>query len=379
MKLLYVKAELITVEFENAANSRTKSNIVTAEAVDITNDISAQLPFRGWRRRVGLPPDSYAVSHRFSANAALNITVRITPAGLDFEIEGSGIQGQFGPLLWKKGGWTSLGAPQLLPNIVPLGNLPQSAGISKGSISWKINTKCCQNPVVLFSTATIPEKSGEHEIFRTFLATNSWEGALSSPSLVRMRKIGGMAEGLTTEGTVIDKLVDEWPFVPGPVGQEGSDWRIFLDKEADCDDHCDCLHDALKLFGLKIERLKIFASTADNSCLIGETKEIEVMINGKLEKVEAILIFGTLAGGVPGEKASDRGGNRHQGVLRKDGVYINIYGGKFKKPNSCAMFNALTGPGNMFKAQYWVYAKEPGSQVLFIHSTESIPNLTCNQ
>jgi len=211
MTLVYVKAELLEVEFARAQQSLpTKKNILTDEILSHVPDGNFFVPpFRGWQK-VGSQINNFPVAHTFTGESPLlHVTVRITPPGMPFLIEGAGLPGRDGSLKWKRENQSSTGMAQEL-DMTPAdgGMLIASAGITVGSISWLIKTKPCPlaPPLTLF---TEPGCSGPHEIFRVFGKINPVSPVMNHPvppSVCRMRTVCGMAEGKTTEMAATEAL-----------------------------------------------------------------------------------------------------------------------------------------------------------------------------
>ncbi len=377
MKLVYVKAELLYVLFVNAhTKGAAGANIVRDEAASYVEDGMA-FPFKGWRRKPDGTGECFPVAHTFTDDVTLNVQVRITPAGLSFEITGQGLAGQFGgALLWKRIGLSSIGAPQLVPNLMPIGKLPQSAGISKGNIGWRIKVMCCTNPVVPFETSTIPEKSGEHEIFRTFNLPNIAVPDVAPPTLIRLRAVCGFAEGATTGLEAVHKLSQQWPFVPvGPgYDPEGSDWRIFEGKPGDCDDHSVSFIQGVKLLGLAGVYVKINATT-DGTCADDEQTKT-VIVEGI--EVTAVLMFGTRAGAY-GDTGAQVGINAYQGVAHTEGLFWNIYSkanDRVQRDTACKMYRYVVQ--SVLRFQYWFVPSSELADYVVFEAQQIPPAGTCD-
>lgn len=361
MTLVYVKAELLQVEFVNAASNGTKRNILTDEPTKFIPNGARynplNRPLRGW---MAAGPINNPVAVPFSKKLTLSVTVEVTPAKISFAIRGQGIPNQFGDLIWNKLQVIADGKPQVLV-MEPAGDLPQSVGITKGSINWEITAAPCPRHITL---KTIPDKSGEHEIFRTLGETNP-PGIQFEPaeaSIARMRKICTIASGKENRLDVMNALNQNWPKRgkgKPPKGTQGNlEWRVFDGFDGDCFACAVSFSQACLLLGIGVSYKKI-CGAFDNNCL-DPLKRKDAIING--EKKVVTLLFATEFGKL-GEIGNGPLYNEFQTMAyfeEKSGDKIKIEYWDVNSTNkvyasSCDAFNAITNKdAPVFKAQYWV-------------------------
>ena len=381
MTLVYVKAELLEVEFERAHDTLQKKNILTDEST--THEVDGNLfnpPFRGWAR-AGNTTHNFPVAHSFDETPWLTVKINITPQGIPFRIEGDGLAGEGGALKWKKDNLTSAGTPQLIDRIVTVGTkrFAQSAGITKGSIKWKVIAKPCANSTNTLGVTPAPDASGEHEIFRVFAKPNSAPVGVAfepaAPSVRRMRTVCGWAEGKATPLLAVEALHSAWTVNFG--SELENDWKILDGASGDCDDHVTTFVQGCLMLGIPGWVRGIYATT-DPACLDIQPKEITINVNGVDVVVVLNLYFATTQVVIGSNKDLETAGlNEYQAVGYVLGKYWNIVGGKQMQDNSCEMYNYLIS--TYFQTQYWVFSDLGIPFKLHSEELFPVPSIECTE